>query len=76
MSNEDDQRIYQARDLLLAYLADHDVECPHVGECRVPIDLAAWIAHAIGIKGKARINAMESALERLNIECPNCTSRN
>lgn len=72
---ETDQRVYDARDLLLDSLETHVATCADA-HCQHAVALAAFIAHALGVSGSRAINTMIAELERYNRECPGCTERN
>jgi hypothetical protein len=72
---ENDPRVYEARDLLLAHLTTHERICRDP-DCKHAVGLAAFIAHSLGVAGTTQINLLERTLEKYNRECAGCTERN
>ncbi len=72
---EDDALVTQARDTLLQYLDAHEATCADP-DCQIAANVAAFIAHCVGVKSKAAVNRMLYLLERYNVECAHCTNRN
>lgn len=72
---EGDGRVDQARDLLLDYLDAHEATCTDP-DCQNAANVAAFIAHCLGMTSKTSIHQMLEILERYNVECAHCTNRN
>lgn len=67
--------MHEIRDCVIELVEIHAGQCTDPG-CLFQANLIAFLAHAVGLKSSAAINAMESLLDKYNHECPHCTSLN